>query len=377
MCEIFAAALLHGAKKSIHRFRNTKVSMNIKDLAERVGAASIELSRGDEEIICATGIEDGVPGAVTFIGNPLYERFLSTTKATAVIVSSYINASYAVGSGPVLLRVANPYEGFSLALGLFSPKKEQPPKGVHPTAVIVPDAEIHSDAHVGAHVFVGARAKIGADTIVQHGAYIGADATIGADCEIHPNAVIYDRMKLGNRVVIGAGSVIGFDGFGYVPMGDGVYHKIPQIGIVILEDDVEIGANTTIDRATVAETRIRKGVKLDNLVQIAHNVDVGENTVMAAQSAIAGSTKIGRQNIFGGQAGVTGHIETTENVIVGAQSGVSKNITKPGLYMGSPARNGREMLKQEGAMRSLPELIERVRKLEEQLAVLLLVNPIE
>ncbi len=348
--------------------------MNIKALAERVGAVSIEMSRGDEDIVCATGIEDGVPGAVTFIGNPLYERFLSTTKATAVIVSSYLNANYSLGGGPALLRVTNPYEGFSRALELFSPKREQPPKGVHPSAVVAEGAQIHPDAHIGAHVFVGPRASIGANTIIRHGAYIGADATIGSDCEIHPNAVIYDRMKLGNRVVVGAGSVIGFDGFGYVPMGDGTYRKIPQIGIVVLEDDVEIGANTTIDRATVAETRIRKGVKLDNLVQIAHNVEVGENTVMAAGAAIAGSTKIGRQNIFGGQAGVTGHIETTDGVIVGAQSGVSKNIMKPGLYMGSPARNGREMLKQEGAMRSLPELIERVRKLEEQLAALSHVN---
>ncbi len=348
--------------------------MNIKALAERVGAASIELSNGDEEITCATGIEDGVPGAVTFIGNPMYERFLPSTRATAVIVSEYLSATHTLGSGPALLRVKNPHEGFARALELFSPKREMPPKGVHPSAVVSTDATIHPDAHIGVHVFVGPRAIIGANTIVRHGAYIGADAIIGDECEIHPSAVIYDRMQLGDRVVVGAGSVIGFDGFGYVPMGDGTYRKIPQIGIVVLEDDVEIGANTTIDRATVAETRIRKGVKLDNLVQIAHNVEVGENTVMAAGAAIAGSTKIGRRNIFGGQSGVTGHIETTDGVIVGAQSGISKTITKPGLYMGSPARNGREMLKLEGAMRSLPELIERVNKLEEQLAALSSVN---
>ena len=284
--------------------------MNIRALAEQIGASAIELSRGNQEIICTTGIEDGVPGAVTFIGNPLYERFLATTKATAVIVSEYLSANYKVGGGPVLLRVKNPYEGFSRALELFSPKKEKPPKGIHPSAVISQDVEIDPEAHIGAHVFVGPRAKIGPNTIIRHSAYIGADAVIGEDCEIHPSVVIYDRMKLGNRVVVGAGSVIGFDGFGYVPMGDGSYRKIPQIGIVVLEDDVEIGANTTIDRATVAETRIRKGVKLDNLVMIAHNVEVGENTVMASQAGIAGSTKVGRQNIFGGQSGVTGHIET-------------------------------------------------------------------
>jgi UDP-3-O-[3-hydroxymyristoyl] glucosamine N-acyltransferase len=348
--------------------------MNIKELAERVGALSIEMSRGDEEIICATGIEDGVLGAVTFIGNPMYERFLSTTKATAVIATEYLSANYTIGDGPVILRVKNPYEGFAHVLEIFSPKREKPPKGIHSSAVVTKDAEIDPAAHIGANVFVGPRAKIGANTIIRHGAYIGADAVIGEDCEIHPNAVIYDRMKLGNRVVVGAGSVIGFDGFGYVPMGDGSYRKIPQIGIVVLEDDVEIGANTTIDRATVAETRIRKGVKLDNLVMIAHNVDVGENTVMASQAGVAGSTKIGRQNILGGQAGVTGHIETVEGVIVGAQSGVSKSLTKPGLYTGSPARGSREMLKLEGAMRSLPELIERVKTLEEQLAAISNVN---
>src|SRR5665213_14891 len=307
--------------------------MNIKALAEKVGALNIEMARGDEEIICATGIEDGIPGAVTFIGNPLYERFLSNTKATAVIVSEYLNAPYAMGEGPALLRVANPYEGFARALEVFSPKKERPSRGIHPSAVVDPTANIHPDAHIGSHVFVGARVKIGANTVVRHAAHIGADAIIGADCEIHPNVVIYDRMKLGDRVVVGAGSVIGFDVFGYVPMGDGTYRKIPQIGIVVLEDDVEIGANTTIDRATVAETRIRKGVKLDNLVQVAHNVDIGEHTVMAAQSGIAGSTTLGRQNIVGGQAGLTGHIETTNQVIIGAQSGVSKSITKQGLYM--------------------------------------------
>jgi UDP-3-O-[3-hydroxymyristoyl] glucosamine N-acyltransferase len=341
--------------------------MNIKALAEKTGALNIELARGDEEITCATGIEDGIPGAVTFIGNPLYERFLSNTKATAVIVSEYLNASYAVGAGPALLRVKNPYEGFARALELFSPKKERPERGIHPSAVVDPTAEIHPNAHIGTHVFVGPRAKIGANTIIRHAAHIGADTVIGIDCEVHPNVVIYDRMKLGDRVVVGAGSIIGFDGFGYVPMGNGRYRKIPQIGIVVLEDDVEIGANTTIDRATVAETRIRRGVKLDNLVQIAHNVEIGEDTAMAAQAGIAGSTTLGRQNIVGGQAGFTGHIQTADHVIVGAQSGVSKSITKPGLYMGSPARNGRELLKLEGAMRSLPELIERVKKLEEQL----------
>ncbi len=342
--------------------------MNIRELAKHIGAVHLEFARGDEEITCATGVEDGIPGAVTFIGNPLYERYLSSTRASAVILNEYMKVPYGLGEGPAVLRVSNAYEGFARALELFSPRRERPPRGIHPSAVVDPTAHIHPDAHIGTHVFIGARARIGANTVVGHAAYIGPDTHIGEDCEIHPNATIYDRMKIGNRVVIGAGSVIGFDGFGYVPMGDGSYRKIPQIGIVVLEDDVEIGANTTIDRATVAETRIHRGVKLDNLIQIAHNVELGEHTAMAAQSGISGSTKLGKRNIVGGQAGFTGHIQTADGVIVGAQSGVSKSVTKQGLYMGSPARNSREMLKLEGAMRSLPDLIERVKKLEEQLA---------
>ena len=342
--------------------------MNITELAEKIGAVAIQFALGNEEITCVTGIEDGVPHAVTFIGNPLYERFLTTTKATAVIVSEHLQVPYALGSGPAILRAKSPYEAFSRTLEIFSPKTTAPARGVHPSAVVEQGAEIHASTSIGANVFVGARAKVGANTIIQPGAYIGPDAEIGSDCVIHPNVVIYDHAKLGNRVIIGAGTVVGYDGFGFVPMGDGSYRKIPQIGIVVIEDDVEIGSNTTIDRATVAETRIRKGVKLDNLIQVAHNVDIGENTVMAAQSGISGSTTIGRSNIIAGQAGLTGHITTTNQVIIGAQSGVSKTITKPGLYMGYPARPSREVLKTEGALRSLPELIERVKKLEEQLA---------
>jgi UDP-3-O-[3-hydroxymyristoyl] glucosamine N-acyltransferase len=344
--------------------------MQIKELAEKIGAVAIEFSSGDEEITCVTGVEDGTPGAVTFIGNPHYERFLPTTRATAVIVSEYLKIPYPDREGPAVLRAKSPYEAFARALEIFSPEKQSEPKGIHPSAIVDKTAKIDPQARIDGHVFIGRNVRVGANTSVMHGAYIGHDTTIGSNCDIHPNVVIYDRTRIGDRVVIAAGSVIGSDGFGYVPMGDGTYRKIPQIGIVVIEDDVEIGANTTIDRATVAETRIRKGVKLDNLVQIAHNVDVGENTVMAAQSGIAGSTQIGRSNIVAGQAGITGHVQTTDHVIVGAQSGISKNITKAGTYFGSPAQGYREALKTEGAVRSLPELIERVKKLEEQISEL-------
>ncbi len=346
--------------------------MNIKELAEKIGATAIEGASGDEEITCVTGIEDGAPGAVTFVGNAIYERFLATTQATAVIVSEHQSLP---AQHPAILRAKSPYEAFARALEIFSATSQRVvggdsaahPGSIHPTAIIDPSAQIHPTAQIGTHVSVGANVKIGAMTALRHGAFVGPDTQIGEHCVIHPNAVIYDRTQIGDRVVIGAGSVIGFDGFGYVPMADGSYRKIPQIGIVVLEDDVEIGANTTIDRATVAQTRVGKGVKIDNLVQIGHNVEVGEHTVMAAQAGVSGSTKIGRFNMLAGQAGITGHIQTADRVTISAQAGLSKSVTEPGIYMGSPASPGREALKREGRVRALPELLERVTKLEEKL----------
>ena len=342
--------------------------MRIAELARLLEATSTEFADGNEEITHATAIEDGDEGAVSFIGNAHYEHFLSSTKATAIIVGEQLAIpSFGDRKPPILLRVKRPYEAFARALEIFKPGKTLIAKGIHPTAVVAASAQLDPSVNVGVNAYISDRVKIGANTNVLPGAQIGADTVIGENCVIHPNAVIYDHVEIGNRVVIGPGSVVGYDGFGYVPMGDGSYRKIPQVGIVVLEDDVELGANTTIDRATVAETRIKKGVKLDNLIQIGHNVEIGENTVVAAQAGISGSTKIGKQNIIAGQVGFVGHITTTDNVIVGAQSGISKSINKAGTYFGYPAKNHREALKLEGALRSLPELIERVRQLEEKL----------
>lgn len=341
--------------------------MNILELAKLLEATSIEFVEGTEEINHATAIEDGKEGAISFIGNPHYEHFLGNTKASAVIVGEQLSIPDFNGrKPPVLIRVKRPYEAFARSLELFKPEKMLIAKGVHSSAVIAESAEVDPTANIGVHVYISDRVKIGARTNILPGARIGADTTVGENCIIHANAVIYDHVEIGNNVVIGPGTVVGFDGFGYVPMGDGSYRKIPQVGNVVIEDDVEIGANSTIDRATIAETRIRKGAKLDNLIQIGHNVDIGENTVIAAQAGISGSTKIGKQNIIAGQVGFVGHIQTTESVIVGAQSGVSKSIMKSGTYFGYPAKNHREALKLEGALRSLPELIERVRQLEEK-----------
>jgi UDP-3-O-[3-hydroxymyristoyl] glucosamine N-acyltransferase len=342
--------------------------MNILELAKKLDATSVEFADGNEDITYATAIEDGKAGSVSFIANPHYEHFLAHTGATAVIVGEQLaTPEFGDRKPPVLLRVKRPYEAFAKALEIFAPPRTLLGRGVHPTAVVAESADVHPSVNIGVHAYVSDRVKVGANTNIFPGARIGADTTIGENCVIHANAVIYDHVQIGNNVVIGPGTVVGFDGFGYVPMGDGSYRKIPQVGTVVIEDDVEIGANTTIDRATISETRIRKGVKLDNLIQIAHNVEVGENTVMAAQAGVSGSTKLGKNNIIAGQVGITGHITTTDHVIVGAQSGVSKSVNKAGTYFGYPAKNHREALKLEGALRSLPELIERVRQLEEKI----------
>jgi UDP-3-O-[3-hydroxymyristoyl] glucosamine N-acyltransferase len=342
--------------------------MRIAELAKLLDATVIEFAEGNEEITHASAIEDGDAGAISFIGNPHYEHFLGSTQASAVIVGEQLTTpNFGDRKPPVLVRVKRPYEAFARALEIFKPAKTLIAKGIHPSAVVAESAQLDPTVNVGVNAYISDRVRIGANSNVLPGAQIGADTIIGKNCVIHANAVIYDHVEIGDCVVIGPGSVIGYDGFGYVPIGDGRYRKIPQVGNVIIEDDVEIGANTTIDRATIAETRIKKGSKLDNLIQIGHNVEIGENTVIAAQTGISGSTKIGRQNVIAGQVGFTGHITTTDNVIVGAQSGVSKSVTKAGTYFGYPAKNHREALKLEGALRSLPELIERVRQLEEKL----------
>lgn len=326
--------------------------MNIRELASLLGAPSVENASGDEDISHAATITEAGLGSVTFIANPAYEKFLLTTDATAVIIGT----SFALPSQtaemkkmPALIRTEDPYGAFAKTLQLFTTRKNIFPERIHPSAVISSSASVSSTSTIGAQCFVG------------------DDVTIGDGSVIHPGAIIYDGTVIGKNVIIGAGTVIGFDGFGYAPEPKGSFRKIPQIGNVIIEDDVEIGALCTIDRATVSHTILRRGVKLDNLIHIAHNVEIGENTVIAAQTGISGSAKIGKRNQIAGQVGLIGHITTADDVIIIAQSGVSKSITKPGTYFGAPAKEFRMALRQEGAIRQLPELIERVKELEEKL----------
>lgn len=326
--------------------------MTIRELASYLEAPKFEFASGDEVISHAATITEAGSGAVSFIANPAYEKFILTTTATAVIVGTEFPVPLESGSSkklPALIRSPDPYGAFARTLALFNPRKNIFTERLHSSAVVSKSAVIAESAFIGAQCF------------------IGEDVTIGGNSVIHPGAVIYDGTVIGKNVIIGAGTVIGFDGFGYAPSTNGNFTKIPQIGNVIIEDNVEIGALCTVDRATVSHTIIRQGAKLDNLIHIAHNVEIGENTVIAAQTGISGSAKIGKRNQIAGQVGMIGHISTEDDVIIIAQSGVSKSITKPGTYFGAPAKEFRIALRQEGALRQLPELIERVKELEEKL----------
>lgn len=322
---------------------------------EIIGDADIEINRVAE-------IQSAGKGDISFISNPKYEKFFDTTKASAVIVGRNFSKRREDIS---LVLVNEPYFAFVKVLKLLGPSFELLPPGIHPTAVIAETATIGENVRVGANVFIGERTKIGSNTVIMPGVVICNDVEIGNDVLIYPNVTIYHKCKIGNRVIIHSGTVIGSDGFGFVPKPDGTYEKIPQVGIVIIEDDVEIGSNCSIDRATLGETVIRRGVKLDNLIQVAHNVVIGENTVIAAQTGIAGSTKIGKNCVLAGQVGIVGHIEIADKTTIAAQSGVTKSITESGkVYLGSPAKEHAVALRIEGALRQLPYLIKEFLELK-------------
>jgi UDP-3-O-[3-hydroxymyristoyl] glucosamine N-acyltransferase len=320
--------------------------MTINELAAHLGAELIGID--SVEISHPAAITEAGKGSVTFIANPAYEKFLLSTGASAVLVGKSFPIPQEKNI-PALLILDDPYAGFAKTLSLFNKRKNIFSERIHPSAVISPSADIASTVSIGAQCF------------------IADDVSIGEGSVIHPGAIIYDGTVIGKNVTIGPGTVIGFDGFGYAPNADGSFGKIPQIGNVIIEDNVEIGALCTIDRATISSTIIHSGVKLDNLVHIAHNVEIGEHTAIAAQTGISGSAKIGKKNQIAGQVGMVGHISTADGVIIIAQSGVSKSITKQGTYFGAPAKEFRTALRQEGAIRQLPELLDRIKGLEERL----------
>ena len=308
-------------------------------------------------------IEEGVPGAISFLSNPKYTHYIYETEASVVLLNADVELEKEVK--PTLIRVKNAYESVAKLLQLdesTNPRK----KGIAPTASIADSAQIDEDVYVGAYAVIGERAVVGKGSQIYPHAVIGDGVKVGEGCIFYPNVTIYEGCKIGNHVTIHAGTVIGADGFGFAPNADG-YDKIPQIGIVVIEDNVEIGANTCIDRSTMGSTIIHKGVKLDNLIQVAHNCEIGENTVMSAQVGIAGSTKIGSWCMFGGQVGLAGHIHVGDKTFLGAQSGVPGNIKGNQTLIGTPPMEPKAYFKSQAIFRRLPEMYAQLNALQKEM----------
>ncbi|HEY5469551.1 MAG TPA: UDP-3-O-(3-hydroxymyristoyl)glucosamine N-acyltransferase [Bacteroidales bacterium] len=310
-------------------------------------------------------IEEGSAGALSFLANPKYEHYLYTTKSSVVLVNKDFIPSGKITA--TLIRVPNAYEAFASLLTLV--EQSRPKKtGIHPTAVIEASAKIGKDVFIGAFAYISENCSVGDGSKIFAQAYIGDYTKIGQNCIINPGVKIYHECIIGNNCIIHAGTVIGSDGFGFAPQSGNEYLKIPQVGNVILEDNVEIGANVTIDRATMGSTIIRRGVKLDNLIQIGHNVEVGENTVMAAQTGISGSTKIGKNCMFGGQVGLSGHIKIADGTKIGAQAGILSEIkVENSAIIGTPAIEIKNFMKSSILFRKLPELAKKIDILEKEL----------
>jgi UDP-3-O-[3-hydroxymyristoyl] glucosamine N-acyltransferase len=307
-------------------------------------------------------IEEGVPGAISFLSNPKYTHYIYDTQSSIVLINEDVELEKPVNA--TLIRVKNAYDCVAKLLQLYEASKPKK-NGIDSLAFISPKAKIGKDVYIGAFAYIGDGAEIGDNTQVYPHTTIGDGVKVGNGCLFYPNVTIYQGCKLGNNVTIHAGSVIGADGFGFAPSANG-YDKIPQIGIVTIEDNVEIGANTCIDRSTMGSTYIRKGVKLDNLVQIAHNVEVGENTVMSAQVGIAGSTKVGSWCMFGGQVGLAGHIQVGDKVFLGAQSGVPGNVKSNQTVIGTPPMEPKAYFRSQAIFRRLPELYRQINELQKE-----------
>ena len=345
--------------------------MKIREIARLLGGEVA--GDADLEICRLSKIEDAGEGDITFYANPKYAKYLSTTAASAILIARDADPEeLRARVMPIeVVRVDDAYRAFLKLLEVFYPPAKPLVEGVHPRAVVAGSAVIGRDAAIGACVIVGERCRIGHSVALHPGTVLYEDAEVGDGSILYANVTVREQCRIGRRVIIHPGAVIGADGFGFAPAPDGSYEKIPQRGIVVVEDDVEIGANCTIDRATIGETRIERGVKLDNLIHIAHNASVGEFTVIAAQTGISGSTKLGRHCLVGGQVGFIGHIEIPERTSIGAQSGIAKSIVNPGQsFFGSPAKEHRQALRTEGAIRQLPELLVEVRTLQRQVAAL-------
>lgn len=316
----------------------------------------------EASVISFGKIEEAREAQLTFLANPKYEDFLYSTNASVVI----INESYILKQPlkATLIRVGDAYTAFATLLSKYQEIMTQQLSGVQQPCYIPSSASYGANVFIGAFTYLGENVKIGNNSKIFPNCFLGKNVTVGNNCMIHPGVKIYHDCIIGNQVIIHAGTVIGSDGFGFAPQADGSFIKVPQIGNVVIEDQVEIGANATIDRATIGSTLIKSGAKLDNLIQVAHNVEVGNSTVIAAQAGVSGSTKIGKGVMIGGQAGIVGHIQIGDGAKINAQSGVSKSLEAGKAVTGSPAYDYTASLRSQAINRKLPELEKRIKELE-------------
>lgn len=346
------------------RIRNNKVNameFSAKQIAEFI-QGTVE---GDENATVHTfaKIEEGVPGAISFLSNTKYTHYIYDTKSSIVLVNKDFVPEHPVST--TLIRVENAYESLARLLTLYEMSKPKK-TGIDSLAFIAPTAKVGKDVYIAPFAVIGENAEVGDGAMIHAHATVGDGAKIGAGTILYPNVTVYHDCRVGNQCILHAGCVIGADGFGFAPSPEG-YEKIPQIGIVVIEDNVEIGANTCVDRSTMGATVVHKGVKLDNLIQIAHNVEVGSHTVMASQVGVAGSTKVGEWCMFGGQVGVAGHIKVGNHVNVGAQSGIPSAVKDNSTIMGAPAIEARKFFKSSAVFKNLPDMYLTVSKLEKEI----------
>ena len=337
------------------------MEFSAKQIAEFIQGTIV----GDENATVHTfaKIEEGIPGAISFLSNPKYTHYIYDTQSSIVLVNKDFEPEKEIKA--TLIKVDNAYESLAKLLNLYEMSKPKK-TGIDPLAYIAPTAKIGENVYIAPFACVGDNAVIGDNTSLHPHATVGSGAKVGSNCILYPHATVYHDCRVGNNCILHAGSVVGADGFGFAPSPEG-YEKIPQIGIAILEDNVEIGANTCIDRATMGATIIRKGVKLDNLIQIAHNVEVGSNTVMASQVGVAGSTKIGEWCMLGGQVGVAGHITIGNKVNMGAQSGVHGSIKDGEALIGTPPIGLKNYFKSSAVFKKLPDMYLELNSLKKEI----------
>lgn len=338
-----------------------------EQIAQIIGAV---VEGNPQTVVSGFGkIEEAKEGELSFLANPKYEEFLYTTNASLVIVNEDLKLKHPIKA--TLLRTKDSYAAFAILLNAYAQLRVSHLKGIEEGSFVHPDAKIGNNVYIARFAYISAGATIGDNVVIYPGVFIGEKAKVGNNTVLNSNVSIYHDCIIGANNIVHAGAVIGSDGFGFAPNPDGTYAKIPQIGIVIVGDNVEIGANTTIDRSTMGATVIKDGVKLDNLVQIAHNAEIGENTAIAALAGVSGSTKLGKNVIMGGQSGTVGHLHIADFTKVNAQSGITKSITKTGTSVtGTPAYDYFPMIKAQATARTLPEMEKRLKNLEAELAKL-------